>query len=106
MDALRGGDVVKRVAVTSRLAFKELLDVLQPRVDHPNFDVNSCRPRITSLRDKNLVVADGKRRCRVTGRLAWTWAPAGGDVDPQPAERKNAEVRQSVLDLGWSGGGP
>lgn len=89
MDALRGGEVVKRVASTSRLAFKELLDVLQPRerdvlvalrahviqrrewptayellermrADHPGVDVNSIRPRRTSLRHKSLVVGDRK----------------------------------------------
>lgn len=92
---------MKRVALTSRFAYADLQDDLQPRerevlnalrarpgaptayellermrVAHPRFDVNSIRPRLTSLRDKGLIAGGRKRRCTVTGRLAWTWTTA------------------------------
>ena len=76
------------------------------RADHPRFDPNSIRPRLTSLRDKGLVVGDRKRRCQVTGRIAWTWATAATKAlptasEPQPGDERPA--RQAVLDLNWSG---
>lgn len=44
-------------------------------------DVNSVRPRLTSLKAKRRVVADDeKRRCTVTGRMANTWRLADGKL--------------------------
>ena len=36
-------------------------------------DPNRIRPRRTELVKRGLVNASGKRRCSVTGRLAYTW---------------------------------
>ena len=38
------------------------------------FDVNSVRPRITALVEAGLVDKGTKRRCQVSGKVAWTWA--------------------------------
>lgn len=55
------------------------------QADDLAFDVNSCRPRISALVDKGLVVAGPRRACRVTGKSAYTWliAPAR-QPDPEP----------------------
>jgi hypothetical protein len=37
-------------------------------------DVNSIRPRINQLVARGLVEPRGKRRCRVSGEIATTWA--------------------------------
>jgi hypothetical protein len=79
------------------------------RERHPHFDPNSVRPRLTSLRDKGQIVGDRKRRCRITGRVAWTWAIADS-VNSSASESEMAATantpgaRQTVLDLHWSGG--
>ena len=52
----------------------ELLEFLRPR-DPVFTDSNALRPRLSALRDVGLVVGDEKRRCAVSGRLAWTWMP-------------------------------
>ena len=78
---------MKRVASTSRFAYREILPTLQPReravlaalrshagerrewptayellgrmrAQHPGYDPNSIRPRLTSLRDKGLIVGE------------------------------------------------
>lgn len=38
------------------------------------FDLNSCRPRLTSLQEKHLVVTGEKRRCTISGKRAFTWS--------------------------------
>ena len=122
---------MKRIASTSRLAFRELQPELQPRESevldalqgasmrptayellermrsaHPGFDVNSIRPRLTSLRDRGLIVGVDKRRCSVTGRIAWTWNAVSGtagtvNADEGPATRERPRRAQGVFDLGW-----
>ena len=52
----------------------ELLETM--RHGNPRLDVNSCRPRLTELHARGLVVREPKRRCRITGRLAYTWRVA------------------------------
>lgn len=135
-ERVSGDRVKRRIASTSRLAYRELAAVLQPRerevlmalvaynrerlesptayellerlrLTHPTYDPNSIRPRLTSLRDRGLIIGDQKRRCRVTGRLAWTWAVAVEDEQTRGASTDGAipPVRQPVLDLHWAGGG-
>jgi hypothetical protein len=116
---------MKRIALTSRLAYAELQEELQPRerevldalgrgleaptayellermrAAHPQFDVNSIRPRLTSLRDKGRIFEGNKRRCRVTGRIAWTWTVASV-VQPLPHSQPPANGHQARLD--WEG---
>src|SRR5262249_49312326 len=81
----------------------ELLEALRP--DHPRFDVNSVRPPLTRLRDAGRIVAERKRRCRITGHVAWTWTVAGTTAITAAAEpAAPAKARQPVLDLTWYGG--
>jgi hypothetical protein len=49
----------------------ELLRTLQ--VQHPAYDPNAVRPRLTSLYQKHLVEHGAKRACAVTGRRVLTW---------------------------------
>jgi hypothetical protein len=37
------------------------------------FDCNSVRPRITALVEQGLVDKGTKRKCQVSGKVAWTW---------------------------------
>lgn len=48
------------------------------------FDVNSLRPRVTSLVEAGLVESAGKRRCTVSGQTVHTWRvrEVGGGKGP------------------------
>lgn len=45
------------------------------RLDWP---INCVTPRVYELRDMGLVIEDGKRHCRVTGRTAYAWRANNG----------------------------
>src|SRR4051794_21074465 len=93
---------MKRVAETSRAAFAEIaatrhsrgLEVLETlrrfhrqhgidptayellawaQVDHPAWDLNSIRPRLTEMKDAGRVETGGKRRCAITHKQVYTW---------------------------------
>ncbi len=55
---------------------------------HAAFDVNSCRPRLTALFDKGLVDRVTKRRCRITGRTAYTWRVAVPEFADPPVQQE------------------
>ena len=88
----------KRVAETSAIAYRELKPSLSQREEQVlnalrTFtepatayevagllmrrelirDVNYCRPRITALYARGIVVRCDKRPCEVTGKTAFTW---------------------------------
>jgi len=62
----------------------ELLKAMQR--SYPTLDLNGVRPRLTELQAKSCVMRVGKRCCRVTGKLAYTWraVPGHPPVKPQP----------------------
>lgn len=52
------------------------------------FDLNGVRPRISALVDKGLVTTGAKRRCRITGRTAFTWRLAAPPVPREPEAQR------------------
>lgn len=106
---------MKRIADTSRAAFRDITRTIQPReaevldalsayrrgrgvdptayellrwlqVGNANIDLNGIRPRLTALRDAGAVETTGKRACAVTGKRVFTWAV----VWPRPMPRPDA----------------
>lgn len=62
------------------------------------FDLNSVRPRLNALLKKRCVETMGKRRCRVTGRTAYTWrARLGHPPIDKPVKAKAPAHRQPRL---------
>ena len=51
-------------------------------------DVNGVRPRITALVDKGLIEPGDKRRCRITGRTAYTWKVVQPRVEREPEAQR------------------
>jgi len=47
-------------------------------------DLNSVRPQLTALKALGLVENPGRRKCRESGFLAWTWCPTGAEPSPPP----------------------
>jgi hypothetical protein len=59
----------------------ELLEFMKSQHIGGVKDVNSVRPRLTSLKEKRRVVVDDhKRRCTITGKMANTWRLADGKL--------------------------
>lgn len=53
------------------------------------FDLNSIRPRLTSLQDKHLVETGEKRKCRISGRTVYTWHVSSPRVPlPEPIPQR------------------
>lgn len=77
----------REIAPTLQLREQQVLDMLATCVEPPTgyelfdrlkragivFDLNSVRPRLTSLFDKGRIAKAGKRTCRVTGKTVFTW---------------------------------
>lgn len=105
------GVVRKRIADTSRLAWDDLSSTLSVRAavvlaglrtyctlhrtdptsyellrflqrDDPKLDLNGVRPRLTELKNANCAHTTGKRRCSVTGKVAYTWATGPDPLNP------------------------
>jgi len=65
---------------------------------HPAYacwDVNSVRPRLTEMQATHEVTTGEKRRCAITGKLAYTWVLCGR-VQPLPVEDL-AAARQGAM---------
>jgi hypothetical protein len=60
------------------------------------FDLNSTRPRLCSLYGKGCVRRIGKRKCTVTGRLAYTWQTVCGHPPAKPTKKPAASVPQEA----------
>lgn len=59
------------------------------------FDLNSVRPRLTALFEKDSVRRLGKRTCAITGRTVYTWAVVACRP-PVPAVKKPRRSRQAT----------
>lgn len=110
-----GWSAPKQVAATSVNAYRELQDTLPAReqavliglrrfwarhqrwptayevfsemkADGVAFDLNSVRPRLTSLFQHGRVTREAKRVCRITGKFAYTWSLIRRSDDEEPAE--------------------
>lgn len=46
-------------------------------------DPNTVRPRRYELVEKGLVIDAGKRKCRVTGKVAMTWRTRTGEIQQE-----------------------
>jgi len=63
------------------------------------FDLNSTRPRLCALYGKGCVRRIGKRKCSVTGRLAYTWqaVPSQPPVVQKPDRKADPTPQDARL---------
>ena len=60
------------------------------------FDLNAVRPRLTELYARGCVRRLGKRVCRITKRLAYTWQTVSGHPPAKPMKKTAASVPQDT----------
>ena len=66
--------------------------------DALNLPINTVTPRIKELRAQGLVLSARKRKCNITGRMAWAWRAKHPVLPPAFKEvEKPEQTNQSTL---------